>query len=165
MKVGRPSGYTTDIGKAIVSDIRRGMTQATAAERAGVHPVTLSKWKKSFPEFGLAIGQALAEFGSGLVNTALSISSNDEHPKQWEAVKYLLESRFPNDSPRIKKLVSEAMDSFFLSLKEAVANLPEETQDQILEAIEHARESTLAGARHSATSREEAESDTSPGTH
>ena len=141
----------------IVADVESGLTQARAAQRAGIHPVTLTKWKRAFPDFGLRIDQALAEFGNDLLLQTLSISRNDEHPKQWEALKYLLESRFPDDSPRVKKSVSEAMDTFYVSFKEAVAGLPDETQDQIAEAIAHAREAALSGARHPKPSGEEAD--------
>lgn len=146
--MGAPSKLTEELRADIIANVKTGMTQARAAQKAGVHPVTLTKWKRAFPEFGLAIDQSLAEFGGDLLATQLRIVRNDEHPKQWEALKHLLESRFPDDSPRIKKSVSEAMDHFFVVFKEAIADLPAETQDQIAEAIEHARESTLSGARH-----------------
>lgn len=87
-KVGQPTKYTPTRVKMILDGIRGGLSHAAAAKRAGVHYLTVRRWKDIQPGFRAMFEQAEVEREESLVAIVEEGSKRD-----WRAAKFLLECR------------------------------------------------------------------------
>ena len=62
-KPGRPSTYTPVKGQLVIAALREGLATSDAAKKAGVSLSALAGWRRAFPEFNAAMGQALDKRG------------------------------------------------------------------------------------------------------
>lgn len=145
MPAGRPSLATPERKALILKRLRKGMTRVQAAASVGVHRDTLWEWQRVDQEFADAIAKALSLFGRELVDAMVEMSRDKENPKRMEAVKYLLESRFPDESPRIKKHVLEAMEEHDHRIVAKLQELDPVTRQKVSDALAEARQDAMAG--------------------
>lgn len=150
MSRGRPTSYTEALGKAIAEDIGRGMTQKRAAQKAGVHPDTVGAWKAVNEDFRRLIDRSKALFGERVDNGIHEIAFDSAHTKRLEALCRIKDTLFADESPRVKKLVAEALETQEIIIARAIASLDPETQRMITGALKDAREVTLTGESHRA---------------
>lgn len=143
--VGAPTKSTPELKALIVKRLRKGMTRVQAAASVGIRRETLWDWAKKDDEFANAIAKALALFGRELVDAMVEISRDKESPKRLDAVKYLLESRFPDESPRIKKHVLEAMEEHDHRIVAKLQELDPVTRQKVSDALAEARQDAMAG--------------------
>lgn len=143
--MSRPTLGTPERKALILQRLREGMTRAQAAASVGVRRETLWDWQKKDDEFANAIAEQVALFGRELVGAMVDISRNEEHPKRMDAVKYLLESRFPEESPRVRQLVIDAMDEHDHRILSKIQGLDEETIEKVTNALAEARQDAMAG--------------------
>lgn len=142
---GRPTLGTPERKTLILKRLRKGMTRAQAAESVGVSRMALWSWQAKDQEFADAIVMECALFGRELVSHIVTIARNGEHPKQLDAVKFLLESRFPDESPRIKKHVLEAMEEHDARIISKLQELDDDTRRKVSDALAEARQDAMAG--------------------
>lgn len=121
------------------------MTREQTAASVGIRRETLWQWSKVDEDFGNAIRECVAQFNRKLVGVMVKIAGDDAHPKQMEAVKYLLESRFPEESPRIKKHVLEAMEEHDHRIVAKLQELDPVTRQKVSDALAEARQDAMAG--------------------
>jgi hypothetical protein len=129
----------------ILRRLRKGMTRAAAAESVGLHRKTVYEWSKSDESFGDAIANRVALFGRELVSAMVEISRDKAHTKRMEATKYLLESRFPDESPRVNQLVADAMDEYDRRVMDKLRGLETETREKVAHALMEAKEDIRNG--------------------
>ena len=103
-KGGRPSGFSTESVAALCEIIRAtGISESGAAGRANVHPSTVSRWKRDFPELAILLRSAREEFRAEQLDLILT-TARAGHNGSWRAAAWLLERTFPQDySPRAKE--------------------------------------------------------------
>lgn len=121
------------------------MTRAAAAESVGLHRNTVWEWAKSDEAFGDAIANRVALFGRELVSAMVEMSRDKVHTKRLEATKYLLESRFPDESPRVNQIVADAMDDYDRRAMAKLRELPINIQEQVAHALTEARQDIRDG--------------------
>jgi hypothetical protein len=98
---GRPSCLNEPMIDVLCALIREtGISDSGAAARASLHPSTLSRWKKEFPDLAITLRSAREEFRSA----QLAIIFETVHAgtaTSWRAAAWLLERIFPHDyAPR-----------------------------------------------------------------
>jgi hypothetical protein len=98
---GRPSCLNERMIDVLCALIREtGISDSGAAARASLHPSTLSRWKKEFPDLAITLRSAREEFRAA----QLSIIFETVHAGRatsWRAAAWLLERIFPHDyAPR-----------------------------------------------------------------
>lgn len=145
MSGGRPSLATPELKALIVKRLRKGMTRIQAAASVGIGHTSLWKWQKDDPEFADAIAKACALFGRELVDAMVEMSRDKVHTKRMEATKFLLESRFPDESPRVNQLVADAVDEYDRRLMARLRELPADTQEQVAHALTETRQDIRDG--------------------
>lgn len=136
---------TQEVREQLVADIRRGIPQYRAAQRLGIFPDTVSKWKAKDPELKLAIDKALSEFGDEIDGGIYEIAQDRAHPDRFKALCRIKDTRFASESPRVKKLALELMDTYEHHLLSFVETLDREAQQRFEEAINGARSTALGG--------------------
>lgn len=135
----------TEKKKLILRRLRKGMTRAAAAESVGLHRNTVWEWAKTDDAFGDAIANRVALFGRELFSAMVEMSRDKVHTKRLEATKYLLESRFPDESPRVNQLVADAVDEYDRRLMARLRELPADTQEQVAHALTETRQDIRDG--------------------
>ena len=92
---GRPTTYAQQIVDLLVAIIRsNGISDSGAAALAGVHPSTVSRWKREHPELVIALLQAREQFRDHHLSIIMRAS---EAKGGWRAAAWLLERIFPAD--------------------------------------------------------------------
>lgn len=142
--------YTEAMGKSIAEDVGKGMTQKRAAIKAGIHPDTLVAWKGTNEPLRLLIEKAKAAFGERVDAGLHEIAFDPEHTDRFKALCRIKDTLFADESPRVKKLVAEALETQEIIIARAIASLDPETQHTVMGALKDARESTLSGEPHRA---------------
>jgi hypothetical protein len=89
---------------ALCSVIREtGVSDSGAASRVNLHPSTLSRWKKEFPDLAILLRSAREEFRMAHLSLILQKAHAGE-ATSWRAAAWLLERTFPEDyAPRAKE--------------------------------------------------------------
>lgn len=80
--------------QVILDAVAAGMSLTQAAERAGVHRMTVTKWRDKDPEFDAAYDVALEQGADRLEDRVLEISRSDT-PQALTACIFLLKARRP----------------------------------------------------------------------
>ena len=80
-----------------------GASDSAAASRAGVHPSTVSRWKRDCPDVAILLRAAREEFRQAQLSVIFAEAAAG-HARSWRAAAWLLERIFPEDySPRAKE--------------------------------------------------------------
>lgn len=103
-KLGRPSGLTPQMLDLLCAVIREmGCSDSAAAARSGVHPSTVSRWKRDCPDVAILLRTAREEFRMAQLSVILAEAGGGK-ARSWRAAAWLLERIFPEDySPRAKE--------------------------------------------------------------
>jgi hypothetical protein len=95
------SAQMLDLLCAIIRET--GCSDSAAASRAGVHPSTVSRWKRDCADGAILLRSAREEFRMAQLSVILA-EANAGHARSWRAAAWLLERIFPEDySPRAKE--------------------------------------------------------------
>jgi hypothetical protein len=94
---GRPSYLNERMIDALRAVIREtGVSDSGAAARVSLHPSTLSRWKKEYPDLAILLRSAREEFRSAQLDCILA-TARAGHATSWRAAAWLLERTFPQD--------------------------------------------------------------------
>jgi hypothetical protein len=90
--------------EALCAVIREtGVSDSGAAARVSLHPSTVSRWKKEFPDLAILLRSAREEFRMAQLEFIMA-SARAGHARSWRAAAWLLERTFPEDyAPRAKE--------------------------------------------------------------
>ena len=92
---GRPTTFSQAIVDLLCAIIRKkGVSDSAAAILAGVHPSTLSRWKREHPDLALDLLQARELFRDQCLTAILETI---DLKGGWRAAAWLLERTFPAD--------------------------------------------------------------------
>lgn len=93
MARARPTKFTQARVDAICESIKLGATYELAARAAGIHPDTLTEWRKNKPDFSESLKEAEAQ------GVLVSLAHIQAAAAQgiWQASAWILERRFPDD--------------------------------------------------------------------
>jgi hypothetical protein len=95
--VGRPTAMNARMLDTLCAVIREtGASDSAAAARVGVHPSTVSRWKRDFPDVAILLRAAREEFRSAMLAVILAEAAAG-HARSWRAAAWLLERVFPED--------------------------------------------------------------------
>ena len=97
---GRPSKYSRAVAGRICREVAKGSTREGAAALAGISERTLFEWRAASPEFADALQKADARFQAAAVAT---IRKAARQPRNWTAMAWLLERKFPQQWGRIDR--------------------------------------------------------------
>jgi hypothetical protein len=80
-----------------------GASDSAAASRAGVHPSTVSRWKRDCPDVAILLRAAREDFRQAQLSVIFAEAAAG-HARSWRAAAWLLERTFPEDyAPRAKE--------------------------------------------------------------
>ncbi len=98
---GRPSGFNERMIEGLCSIIREtGASDSGAAARMSLHPSTVSRWKRDFPDFALLLRGAREEFRAAQLEIIME-ATRMGGARGWRAAAWMLERVFPQDyAPR-----------------------------------------------------------------
>ena len=120
-KRGRPSaysGYVTDILCALIR--QKGLSDSAAAAAACLHPSTVSRWKREYPDFAILLRSSREIFRAEHLGTILEAARAGG--SGWRAATWLLERTFPEDyAPRAREpgaVLQERFDAVCASEEE-----------------------------------------------
>lgn len=101
---GRPSGLNAPMLDLLCAIIREtGASDSAAASRAGVHPSTVSRWKRDCPSVAILLRAAREDFRQAQLSVIFAEAAAG-HARSWRAAAWLLERIFPEDyAPRAKE--------------------------------------------------------------
>ena len=92
---GRPTTYSQQLVDLLCAIIRsNGISDSGAAALAGVHPSTISRWKREYPDLVISLLQAREQFRDHHLSLIMKAS---EAKGGWRAAAWLLERVFPAD--------------------------------------------------------------------
>ena len=92
---GRPTTFSQQLVDLLCAIIRsNGISDSGAAALAGVHPSTVSRWKREHPDLTIALLQAREQFRDHHLSIIMRAS---EAKGGWRAAAWLLERIFPAD--------------------------------------------------------------------
>jgi hypothetical protein len=92
---GRPSCLNDRMIDALRAVIRdTGISDSGAAARVSLHPSTVSRWKKEFPDLAILLRSAREEFRSAQLELIMAMARAG-HGTSWRAAAWLLERTFP----------------------------------------------------------------------
>jgi hypothetical protein len=121
---GRPSYLTERIVDELCAVIREtGASDSGAAGRVSLHPSTVSRWKREYPELVIALRSAREEFRMAHLELIMEKARAGE-ATSWRAAAWLLERIFPEDySPRAREraLFQERFDALCAAEEEGGA--------------------------------------------
>ena len=102
--VGRPSGLNGQMIDALCAVIREtGASDSAAAARVGVHPSTVSRWKRDCPDFAILLRAAREDFRIAQLSIIFA-EANAGRATGWRAAAWVLERIFPEDyAPRARE--------------------------------------------------------------
>lgn len=105
---GRPTLYTPERIKVILSTIKIGGTESDACARAGIDQDTLARWKKNNADFAESIEKARIDGKLARVNRIRHAGVKG----QWQADAWYLERRWPEEYAQqlIVKVTAEQRD-------------------------------------------------------
>lgn len=75
-KQGRPTKYTPERVKNVLSVLEVGLGFRTAAAFAGITPQTINNWQKKYPEFDRRVKQAQARFVVEMAGNLANLARN-----------------------------------------------------------------------------------------
>ncbi|MDB6077243.1 MAG: hypothetical protein JWO82_990, partial [Akkermansiaceae bacterium] len=94
-KPGRPSGFSNTMVDVLCSIVRTtGISDSGAAGRASLHPSTVSRWKRDFPDLAILLRTAREEFRAAQLDLILGTARSGQ-ASGWRAAAWLLERTFP----------------------------------------------------------------------
>lgn len=98
---GRPSAFNERMIDSLCSIIREtGVSDSGAAARMSLHPSTVSRWKRDFPDFALLLRTAREDFRAAQLEIIFEASRAGK-ATGWRAAAWMLERVFPQDyAPR-----------------------------------------------------------------
>lgn len=99
----RPTKYTPERVKSILSDLAAGIPKQHAAIRAGVSDQTLLNWEHKYPEFAAGIRKAEAD----AVARNVALIQRAAQDGTWQAAAWWLERRHPEEFGRRDRLSIE----------------------------------------------------------
>jgi hypothetical protein len=80
-----------------------GVSDSGAAARVSLHPSTVSRWKKEFPDLAILLRSAREDFRTVQLELIME-AARAGHATSWRAAAWLLERIFPQDyAPRAKE--------------------------------------------------------------
>ena len=91
---GRPSKYTTALGKKIADSIREPLPATIAAMKHGVSKPTYHVWRNEIPEFRDLTDRALADVAEMFIKPIRRKIVNDGSTEQ---ARYMLSHMFPEE--------------------------------------------------------------------
>src|SRR4051812_49339688 len=88
-KLGRPSAMNAQMLDLLCAIIREtGCSDSAAASRAGVHPSTVSRWKRDCVDVAILLRSAREEFRLAQLSVILGEASAG-HARSWRAAAWL----------------------------------------------------------------------------
>jgi hypothetical protein len=123
LKRGRPSKFNSVVVRQITRALSSGAPLKYAAARAGISFETLCAWRARFPEFDLAVEQAVAR---GVEQRLKKIQKAGE--SDWRALAWLLEHCQPETFAKSRievEAIGELSHRFVI---------PQKTLDEIAQA-------------------------------
>ena len=98
---GRPSAFNERMIDHLCTVIREtGVSDSGAAARMSLHPSTVSRWKRDFPDFALLLRTAREEFRAAQLEIIFEATRAGK-AAGWRASAWMLERVFPQDyAPR-----------------------------------------------------------------
>ena len=152
-KGGRPSDYSSRTVDVLCGIIReKGISDSAAASMACLHPSTVSRWKREYPDLVIMLRSARELFRTRHLATILNKASAGE-AGSWRAAAWLLERTFPEDySPRAREraLFREQFDAACASEEEGeVFEFPDRPMRDDLEAGSPAQSTPLQNVKNS----------------
>jgi hypothetical protein len=141
---GRPSGLNGPMLDLLCAVIREtGASDSAAASRAGVHPSTVSRWKRDCPDVAILLRAAREEFRQAQLSVIFAEAAAG-HARSWRAAAWLLERIFPEDySPRAKEraLFREQHDAALAQEGEgSELVLPDAPEGEPLQNVQNSRQ-------------------------
>ncbi len=118
-----------------------GASDSAAASRAGVHPSTVSRWKRDCPDVAILLRSAREEFRQAHLSVIFA-EATAGHARSWRAAAWLLERIFPEDyAPRAKEraLFQEQHDAALAREEEgSELMLPDAPEGAALQNVQNA---------------------------
>src|SRR4051812_30030634 len=72
---GRPSGFNAQMIDSLCSIVREtGVSDSGAASRMSLHPSTVSRWKRDYPDFALLLRSAREDFRAAQLSVVLEMA-------------------------------------------------------------------------------------------
>jgi hypothetical protein len=98
---GRPSFLNEQMIGELCSVIRQtGVSDSGAAARMTLHPSTVSRWKREFPDVAILLRSAREDFRAAQLEIVFA-AANAGSATSWRAAAWVLERIFPEDyAPR-----------------------------------------------------------------
>jgi DNA-binding XRE family transcriptional regulator len=104
--VTRAHTKSPELEAAVLAGIEAGLTQTDAAQAAGIHRITLYRWKTEDEDFADRL--AMAESTAKQTLTAVIVAAAQARlPQSWNAAAWLLERRWPDQyGPKARMEIS-----------------------------------------------------------
>ena len=98
---GRPSSFNEQMIEALCAVIREtGASDSGAAARVSLHPSTVSRWKRDYPDLAILLRSAREDFRQAQLAVIFQEAQAGK-ATSWRAAAWLLERIFPEDyAPR-----------------------------------------------------------------
>src|SRR4051794_20599952 len=94
---GRPTAKNERMLDTLCTIIREtGASDSAAAAQAGLHPSTVSRWKKEAPDLAILLRAAREEFRAAQLGIIFQ-EVNAGKATSWRAAAWMLERIFPED--------------------------------------------------------------------
>jgi hypothetical protein len=117
-----------------------GASDSAAASRAGVHPSTVSRWKRDCPDVAILLRAAREDFRQAQLSVIFAEAAAG-YARSWRAAAWVLERIFPEDySPRAKEraLFREHHDAAVAGEEEgSELVLPDAPEDEALQKVQN----------------------------
>lgn len=131
-KTGRPrSVMTPEMETQIITAVKLGLREGTAARIAEIAPQTLRSHRDRHPEFAAKLEAAAA---TGERNALAAVV--EKMRKDWKAAAWFLERRFPAEWARREVVIDDTSDKgrqmrdfFKAAIRESQGTPPEGTDD------------------------------------
>jgi hypothetical protein len=141
---GRPSGLNAPMLDLLCAVIREtGASDSAAASRAGVHPSTVSRWKRGCPDVAILLRAAREDFRQAQLSVIFAEAAAG-HARSWRAAAWVLERVFPEDyAPRAKEraLFREHHDAALAREEEgSELMLPDAPEGEPLQNVQNSRQ-------------------------